>query len=213
MIGASFRQNQLVQIGGIVGLVSALAWAISHVAPERPLPIVSVILYLAALVLICWPKIRVIEQEIVPERSVPYWRFRYGSLLGYALFATICLATGAVLPSTSAFIILCAAALIAGAYAVFVLTPKAGTIEGQHKFISSIWARVDRVLLHVSALALICLAVLATLVKGDWVSMNYFVLVMAPVFVSPEDSESPPVAHRLAAVLGAVLAYAGVTLA
>jgi hypothetical protein len=66
---------------------------------------------------------------------------------------------------------------------------------------------------HLSAPALIAFALLASLAKGDGSEMTTFLLVAAPIFISPDTPSSRTTRTNLLMIPGIILAYIGVSLA
>jgi hypothetical protein len=214
MVGALRRQYPQIELFGTILVYVTGAWFFFRIAPEgRPLPMLSVLAFITGLVLICQTRLKTLELESIPPLGVGYWRFRYAALDGYYFFVAFSLMTGTPLPSTWAFIIFVLAASVAGVHAAVHLKPTARTVAGPSAPDPSVWARLDRMLWHLSAPALIAFALLASLAKGDGSEMTTFLLVAAPVFISPDTPSSRTTRTNLLMIPGIILAYIGISLA
>jgi hypothetical protein len=214
MVGTLLRWYPLFDLVGTIALALSGAWLIARFSPEgRPLPMLSVMAFLTGLVLTCLPRLRLIEGESIPPNGSGYWRFRYATLFGYFFFVCFSLMTGTHFPSSEALINLSLAASVAGIHAAISLKPKAGAVAEPPPPDPSLWARLDRMLWHLSAPGLVALALLASLAKGDGSEMTTFLLVAAPVFISPETPSSRTTRTNLLMIPGIILAYTGISLA
>ena len=214
MVGTLRRWYPLFDLVGTIALALSGAWLIARFHSEgRPLPMLSVMVFLTGLVLICLPRLRLIEGESIPPNGSGYWRFRYATLFGYYFFVCFSLMTGTHFPSSEALVNLSLAATVAGIHAAVSLKPKAGAIAEPPPPDPSLWVRLDRMLWHLSAPGLIAFALLASLAKGNGSEMTTFLLIAAPVFISPETPSSRPKRTNLLMILGLILAYTGVSLA
>ena len=214
MVAAFIRQYPLIQIAGLIALCIAAAWAIGKLAPgDDPLPTPTVMAFLASLILIWVPKLLELRKETIQDSASAYWRFRCATLVGYFLFVLVCLVTGTSLPSAQAQTNLVAAALIAALSAVFFLKPKPGTVGEHPPPDPSAWARFDRMLSHLSAPALIGMALLAALAEGGRMEMTYVFLLVVLMVFSPGIPVRLSGAEKLSGAAGGVLAYVGLWLA